>query len=362
VDKGLVTVADYKMIPVDRKVPKVPEIQVVVDQLKQGIVQTYGDVYHRVDGFALVDLNKHYNPKSQLRDTPIGNLVTDALRKKGRTDIAVTALGLISQKIYAGAITGADVFRALPYGFDPETGLGLKLVKMQIQGDSLLMGIETTLSFLGLSEDFFLQVSGMKFNYDPNQQIGQRVQLGSIRIGGKRFNPAAKYSVTMNQALALLLPVMGVSATLLEPLPDYEYTVVKEYIRSLHLVAYWPEGRIRDVSVKARFDKELVEDIIADATADESSVETVKEFELAQNYPNPFNPSTIIGYTVPVAGHVSLKVYNTIGQEVATLVDAENTSGHYDVTWNAHNLASGVYIYKLEAGQYHDMKKMILVK
>jgi hypothetical protein len=224
------------------------------------------------------------------------------------------------------------------------------------------MGIETTLSFLGLSEDFFLQVSGMKFNYDPNQQIGQRVQLGSIRIGGKRFNPAAKYSVTMNQALALLLPVMGVSATLLEPLPDYEYTVVKEYIRSLHLVAYWPEGRIRDVSVKARFDKELVEDIIADATADESSVETVKEFELAQNYPNPFNPSTIIGYTVPVAGHVSLKVYNTIGQEVATLVDAENTSGHYDVTWNAHNLASGVYIYKLEAGQYHDMKKMILVK
>jgi hypothetical protein len=166
----------------------------------------------------------------------------------------------------------------------------------------------------------------------------------------------------MNQALALLLPVMGVSATLLESLPDYEYTVVKEYIRSLHLVAYWPEGRIRDVSVKARFDKELVEDIIADATADESSVETVKEFELAQNYPNPFNPSTIIGYTVPVAGHVSLKVYNTIGQEVATLVDAENTSGHYDVTWNTHNLASGVYIYKLEAGQYHDMKKMILVK
>jgi 5'-nucleotidase / UDP-sugar diphosphatase len=358
VENGKVSLANYKMIPVDQKVPKVPEIQAAVDQLKEGIVQTYGDVYHKVEGFAIFDLNRHYDPNSPFRDTPLGNLVTDALKKKGKTDIAVTALGLTSQKIYAGPIVGADVFRAIPFGFDPATGLGLKLVKMRIQGDSLLMGIETTLSFLGLSEDYFLQFSGMKFDYDATQPVGARVKLSSIRIGGKRFDPAAKYSVTMDEGFAALLPVMGVSATLIAALPDAEYNVVKDYIHSLHFVTYVPEGRIRDISVKGSFCKKSADDAVADEL---TSVGT-KSIELMQNYPNPFNSSTVIRYSVPTDGHVSLKIYNQAGQEVATLVDEEKTAGNYDVTWNASGVVGGMYFYRLNAGHQQVVKKMVLEK
>lgn len=86
------------------------------------------------------------------------------------------------------------------------------------------------------------------------------------------------------------------------------------------------------------------------------------EYVLEQNYPNPFNPMTNIKYSIPVAGHVSLKVYNTLGQLIATIHDGNQKAGKYLATFNAENLASGVYIYKLEAGDVSISKKFILIK
>ncbi len=85
-------------------------------------------------------------------------------------------------------------------------------------------------------------------------------------------------------------------------------------------------------------------------------------FTLSQNYPNPFNPSTQIQFSVPRAGFVSLKVYDMLGREVATLVHQELTPSSYSITWNASNVASGVYLYKLDAGNYSVTKKMVLMK
>ncbi len=85
-------------------------------------------------------------------------------------------------------------------------------------------------------------------------------------------------------------------------------------------------------------------------------------FRLEQNYPNPFNPSTTIRYSVGVAGPVTLKVYNTLGQEVATLVDQNQFAGDHQVKFNANRLASGVYVYKVAAGSWTESKKMLLLK
>jgi hypothetical protein len=87
-----------------------------------------------------------------------------------------------------------------------------------------------------------------------------------------------------------------------------------------------------------------------------------KDYVLQQNYPNPFNPTTHIEYSLPVAGHVSLKVYNTLGQLVATLQDGYQKAGKYLATFNAKNLASGVYVYKLQAKDVSINKEMVLVK
>lgn len=85
-------------------------------------------------------------------------------------------------------------------------------------------------------------------------------------------------------------------------------------------------------------------------------------FQLDQNYPNPFNPTTIISFTLPKAGNVSLKIYNALGQEVATLIDGYKVAQKYDVKFDASHLAGGVYIYRLMSDNYTQSKKMILMK
>ncbi len=85
-------------------------------------------------------------------------------------------------------------------------------------------------------------------------------------------------------------------------------------------------------------------------------------FDLSQNYPNPFNPTTTIKYQIPEETFVGIKVYNLLGSEVTTLVNEMRTVGTYEVKFNASQLTSGIYIYKIHAGQFSQMKKMVLVK
>lgn len=89
---------------------------------------------------------------------------------------------------------------------------------------------------------------------------------------------------------------------------------------------------------------------------------TPKAFELSQNYPNPFNPSTVIKYTVPQAGLVTLKVHNILGQEVAELVNQQQTVGTYTATFESYKLSSGIYFYTLSSGKMSITKKMMLLK
>jgi hypothetical protein len=89
---------------------------------------------------------------------------------------------------------------------------------------------------------------------------------------------------------------------------------------------------------------------------------TPKEFALFQNYPNPFNPVTKIRYELPIAGFASLKVYNMLGMEVATIVNEEKKAGRYIVDFDGTNLASGVYFFKFQVANFVQTRKMILLK
>ncbi len=86
------------------------------------------------------------------------------------------------------------------------------------------------------------------------------------------------------------------------------------------------------------------------------------QYELYQNYPNPFNPSTTIFFAIPEESNVTLKVYNSLGKEVATLVNRVLPAGYHSVVFNAKNLVSGIYFYKIEAGNYTSVRKMLLMK
>ena len=85
-------------------------------------------------------------------------------------------------------------------------------------------------------------------------------------------------------------------------------------------------------------------------------------YTLEQNFPNPFNPSTIIQYSLPVTAPVVLKIYNVLGQEVKTLVNQNQKAGKYTVRLDASSLASGMYFYRLQAGEFSQVKKLLLLK
>ncbi len=86
------------------------------------------------------------------------------------------------------------------------------------------------------------------------------------------------------------------------------------------------------------------------------------DFKLNQNYPNPFNPSTIISYSVPFNSFVSLKVYDILGREIATLVNTNQNAGNYKIEFNAKGLSSGIYFYEIRANNFRDVKKMMILK
>ena len=94
----------------------------------------------------------------------------------------------------------------------------------------------------------------------------------------------------------------------------------------------------------------------------EKVVSLPASFALKQNYPNPFNPTTTIGFSVSVSTHCTLRIFNLLGQELSTLVDELKAPGSYTTTWNGANKPSGVYLYRLQAGQFSETKKLILLR
>jgi hypothetical protein len=112
----------------------------------------------------------------------------------------------------------------------------------------------------------------------------------------------------------------------------------------------------------AKYSNDLITDVESDKTQTR-----VTDFILWQNYPNPFNPTTEIRFTVPVLTHVSLKIYNLMGQQIATLTDAEKPSGTYAVSWDGKNrngraVSSGIYFYRLETNDFCKARKMLLIR
>ena len=93
-----------------------------------------------------------------------------------------------------------------------------------------------------------------------------------------------------------------------------------------------------------------------------NTLETIDGYVLGQNYPNPFNPATTISFSFPTQSFVSLRVFDALGREVSILLSEQLSAGTYARQWNATGLASGVYFYRLQAGPFVDVKKLVLLR
>jgi hypothetical protein len=102
--------------------------------------------------------------------------------------------------------------------------------------------------------------------------------------------------------------------------------------------------------------------VTAPTGVEEDEQITPDKFALLQNYPNPFNPSTKITYNIPQRSNVSLRIYDVLGKEIATLVNEQKEAGTYNIQFDASKLSSGVYIYSIQAGDFLESRKMVLMK
>jgi len=125
--------------------------------------------------------------------------------------------------------------------------------------------------------------------------------------------------------------------------------------------SYWLDLKLR-LQDSLVFEMDNIATFSPVVAVTDGSMPVPLEFGLQQNYPNPFNPTTTIEYALPHAGRLTLKVYNVLGEEVATLFDGEHAAGTFKATWDASHMPSGVYIYRLTAGEHVQARKMVLMK
>jgi len=120
--------------------------------------------------------------------------------------------------------------------------------------------------------------------------------------------------------------------------------------------------RVRSVNSVSKSDWVFVDFTTVGMTTSNENSDIPNDFELGQNYPNPFNPTTSINYSLPQSSYVLLEVYDMMGQKISTLVDGVKSSGTHTITFNATNLSSGTYIYRITTGEFSETKTMFLIK
>ncbi len=140
--------------------------------------------------------------------------------------------------------------------------------------------------------------------------------------------------------------------------PTYNVSVMGIDIESLRPTSDSPNGQTIRRFVKGAMD--FVDGLIT--SAEQTSSLIPDRYTLSQNYPNPFNPTTKINFSIPKNGIVTLKVYNVLGKEIMTLINEQKAAGSYEVVFNAGNLASGAYFFRMQSGEFSDIKRMMLIK
>jgi 5'-nucleotidase / UDP-sugar diphosphatase len=243
-----------------------PSLKPRLDALKRGIVTDprFGDVYGRRVALAVRDIERTWpihGPHPEYRDTGIGNMVADAMKsgvlKAGYpADISIEVMGYTAANLIAGKIVGNDILRAVPYGYDPESGLGFKVVVVPVTGELLLGLMEFSVSMIEATQDLCLQPSGLKFAYDsrlPAAPFGSlsRVDPYSVRVNGSPIDFAGVYFLVMNEqvfkTIAAMLPPDTLTAI---ETGLFEYTLVRDYLKSLGNIRYAPQGRVIDVALR----------------------------------------------------------------------------------------------------------------
>jgi 5'-nucleotidase len=268
-DGSRVSLIRQKLHPVDRRIRRDPELLPTLAGLREGIVTDprFGPVYTEAVAHAPWDLEEKWDPTRPERDTPLGNLVADAIRAKVAAagfpaDLALEANGYITYRIHKGKVVGNDILRSVPYGYDPASGLGFKLDVVLLAGLQILAGLEYSVSLAEYVDDLSMQTSGLTFEYDstkppmaPEQLVYNfthgilewgRVNPFSIKVNGNPINLGGTYWAALSEQLHSILMAKGLEPFAAIQTGLFEYEAVRDCMAQLGVLSYVIEGRIVD--------------------------------------------------------------------------------------------------------------------
>ncbi len=263
VEPGKVRFLNWRTHELDKSVRPDPTLLPQLDMLRAGVEATYGPVFDEPVGYAFRDIGHDWPATGPYRDAPLGILVADAIKAAllaapGLPPVhcVLDPLGYTEFGIPAGKIVGNDILRAVPYGFDPGSGLGFKLVILPIDGASLLGLLEYTLTYVEYTRSLCVQPSGLTFAYDsskpPAARLGEisRLDPMSVKIGDEyvALNRSKIYFVGLtDQVFNFINKLVGGVLTKIDT-GILEYNAVHGYIEALGRVSYVSEGRVIDTA------------------------------------------------------------------------------------------------------------------
>jgi 5'-nucleotidase/UDP-sugar diphosphatase len=266
VDAGGVKLLKWTVHEVDKTVKPDPVLQATLDTLRQGVVNDprFGQVYTETVAYAFRDIDHDWPAKGQYRDAPLGNLVADAMKSAltnvgYQVDCVLDALGYTEFGIPAGKVVGNDIMRAVPYGYDPATGLGFKLVVAPLPGQLILGGLEYTVAYVEYTTSLCVQTSGLTFAYDSSKPAIDdlsglsRVDPMSVKINDEvvALSERPYFYVAMSEQVFNFLNNLTGGKLVKIDTGISEYNAVHDYMKDLRFINYKSEGRVKDTAAAA---------------------------------------------------------------------------------------------------------------
>lgn len=335
---GMIDVHDYTLIDLDASVAEDQDMLTYLVNPVVGALEGYIPGLFSVAVTSCSGFFTEVAPDLTLpgtKDTHVGNFVADAFQTVTGADIGIEPGGSTAQPLYPGPILPVDIYRMIGYGANTVDGVGFPVVTFDITGAELAEGLEKTLANNEADDEYLLQVSSsLQYFYDPMAPAGSR--LKGVLFNGSALDMTATYSVATNELVVMFLDLLDVDYTNLSYFPyvNSEFELVMGYIT---------QGGITSLPCGPKPGR-----IVAlPANTLPAPFVNAPMAKITQNSPNPFAGETAVQFEVAENTPLTVKVYDVIGREVATLHDGYASSGVHTAVFDAAGLPSGLYFCRL---------------